>query len=239
MLELGVNVDHVATVREARKIVTYPSPLEAAIICEQAGAWGITAHLREDRRHMQDDDMESLAAIVQRLNMEMGATEEMLKIASHLQPYSSCLVPEKREELTTEGGLDVIGEQKWISEAVSRLRQAGIIVSIFIDPDKDQLDAARETEAEYVELHTGSYANSTGDEMGKELNRLILAAEHADNIGLKVNAGHGIDYRNIKGILEIPYLCELNIGHSIVSRAVITGMHSAVSEMVELMKDYK
>ena len=239
MLKLGVNVDHVATVREARKIVTYPSPLEAAIICEQAGAWGITAHLREDRRHMHDHDMEGLVAIVQRLNMEMGATKEMLKIASHLQPYSSCLVPEKREELTTEGGLNVTAEQKWISEAVARLQQNSIIVSIFIDPDKKQLDAARETGAEYVELHTGSYANSTGDEMKKELNRLISAAEHAHNIGLKVNAGHGIDYKNIKGILQIPYLRELNIGHSIVSRAVIAGMHSAVTEMIELMKEYR
>jgi len=239
MLKLGVNVDHVATVREARKIVTYPSPLEAASICEKAGAWGITAHLREDRRHMQDADMEELVANVQRLNMEMGTTEEMITIASRLKPYSSCLVPEKREELTTEGGLDVAGEKEWISEAVMRLQQCGIIVSIFIDPDKNQLDAARKTGAEYIELHTGSYANSTGDTMQKELNRLISAAEHAHNIGLNVNAGHGIDYINIKGILEIPYLRELNIGHSIVSRAVIFGMHSAVAEMFELMKDYK
>lgn len=239
MLELGVNVDHVATVREARKIVTYPSPLEAALICEKAGAWGITAHLREDRRHMQDVDMDELVANVQRLNMEMGATEEMITIASRLKPYSSCLVPEKRQELTTEGGLNVAGDAEWIGKSVKRLQADGIIVSIFIDPDKDQLDAARESGAEYVELHTGSYANSSGEEMRQELDRLIDAAEHAQNIGLQVNAGHGIDYINIKGILEIPHLRELNIGHSIISRAVITGMHNAVAEMVDLMKEYK
>lgn len=238
MLNLGVNIDHVATVREARK-VSYPSPLETALICEKAGAWGITAHLREDRRHIQDSDMEELVNNVQRLNMEMGATEEMINIASRLKPYSSCLVPEKRQELTTEGGLNVVEDKKWISETVTRLQQSGIIVSIFIDPDKNQLDAARDTNAEYVELHTGSFANSSGEFMLKELDRLIFAAEHAHNIGLKVNAGHGIDYRNIKDILKIPHLRELNIGHSIISRAVIAGIHSAVAEMVELMKEYK
>lgn len=238
MLELGVNVDHVATVRQARK-AAYPSPLAAALICEKAGAWGITAHLREDRRHIQDSDMHELVAKVQHLNMEMGATEEMIAIASQLKPHSSCLVPEKRQELTTEGGLNVVAEKKWITEVVSRLQHAGIIVSLFIDPDKEQLDAARETNAEYVELHTGSYANSQGVAMQQELDRLISAAEHAYNIGLKVNAGHGIDYENIKGIFRIPYLRELNIGHSIVSRAVIVGMHNAVAEMVDLMKEYK
>lgn len=238
MLNLGVNVDHVATVREARK-VSYPSPLEAALICEEAGAWGITAHLREDRRHIHDADMEELVANVQRLNMEMGATEEMIAIATKLKPYSSCLVPEKRQELTTEGGLNILGDQKWISEAVRKLQGAGIIVSIFIDPDIDQLDAVRETGAEYVELHTGSFANSSGEAMNQERQRLITAAEHAHNIGLNVNAGHGIDYINIEGILKIPHLRELNIGHSIVSRAVIAGIKNAVTEMVELMKDYK
>lgn len=238
MLNLGVNVDHVATVREARK-VSYPSPLKAAIICEEAGAWGITAHLREDRRHIHDADMEELAAKVQRLNMEMGATEEMIAIASRLNPYSSCLVPEKRQELTTEGGLNVVGDSEWINEAVKRLQGAGIIVSIFIDPDIDQLDAAKESGAEYVELHTGSFANSTGEAKEQELNRLITAAEHAHSIGLHVNAGHGIDYVNIQGILKIPHLRELNIGHSIVSRAVIAGMKNAVTEMVDLIKEYK
>lgn len=237
MLELGVNVDHVATLREARK-VSYPSPLEAALICEEAGAWGITAHLREDRRHMNDNDMVELVKNVQRLNMEMGTTEEMLTIATRIKPYSSCLVPEKREELTTEGGLNIIGDSKWIGESVQRLQESKIIVSLFIDPDKNQLDAAKASGAEYVELHTGSFANASGKEMRAELDRLISASEHANNIGLKVNAGHGIEYINIKGILEIPYLRELNIGHSIVSRAVIVGMSNAVEEMINLMKDY-
>jgi len=238
MLELGVNVDHVATVRQARQ-APYPSPLEAALICEKAGAWGITAHLREDRRHMNDHDMEELVNVVQRLNMEMAATEEMVKIACRLQPYSSCLVPEKREELTTEGGLNVLADPKWLKQITAILQEEGILVSIFIDPDEAQLDAARELNAEYVELHTGSYANSEGEAMCSELERLISAAEHANNIGLKVNAGHGIDYDNIDGILKIPHLCELNIGHSIVSRAVIVGMHQAVEEMVDLMKGYE
>jgi len=237
MLNLGVNVDHVATVREARG-VPYPSPLEAALICEKAGAWGITAHLREDRRHMQDADMVELKGAVQRLNMEMAATEEMVKIASDLKPYSSCLVPEKREELTTEGGLNVVGDIEWLKDAVSSMQSAGIIISIFIDPDRKQLDAAKELNAEYVELHTGSYANSSGDDAEKELKRLIDAAEYANGIGLKVNAGHGIDYKNIEGILRIPHLCELNIGHSIVSRAVIVGIHQATAEMFDLMKKY-
>lgn len=237
MLKLGVNVDHVATVREARK-VSYPSPLEAALICEEAGAWGITAHLREDRRHIQDNDMAELVANVQRLNMEMGATEEMLDIACNLKPYSSCLVPEKRQELTTEGGLNVVGDQEYLTKAVKKLQAAGIIVSIFIDPDTEQLAAAKASGAEYVELHTGSFANAGGAEQEKELDRLIKAAEYANGLGLKVNAGHGIDYINIQGILNIPHLRELNIGHSIVSRAVITGIKNAVSEMVELMKGY-
>ena len=238
MLKLGVNVDHVATVREARK-VSYPSPLEAALICEKAGAWGITAHLREDRRHIQDADMEELAAKVQRLNMEMGATEEMVAIASRLKPYSSCLVPEKRQELTTEGGLNVLADQRYITGAVKKLQNSGIIVSIFIDPDIEQLDAARATGAEYVELHTGSFANAEGNAKDQELARLIHAAEHAHKIGFYVNAGHGIDYNNIKGILKIPHLRELNIGHSIISRAVITGINNAVAEMVELMEGYE
>ncbi len=237
MLNLGVNVDHVATVRQARG-VPYPSPLEAALICEKAGAWGITAHLREDRRHMNDADMVELQGAVQKLNMEMAATEEMVSIATELKPYSSCLVPEKREELTTEGGLNVIGDLDSLKDSVASLQSAGIIISIFIDPDKKQLDAAKELNAEYVELHTGSFANTNGEVAEKELQRLIEAAKHAKNIGLKVNAGHGIDYVNIEGILRIPHLCELNIGHSIVSRAVIVGMHQAVAEMFNLMKPY-
>lgn len=238
MLRLGVNVDHVATVRQAR-IADYPSPLEAALLCEKAGAWGITAHLREDRRHMQDSDMEELVNVVQRLNMEMAATDEMIKIASELVPYSCCLVPEKREELTTEGGLNVLVDTERLKTKIDSLHNSGIIISIFIDPDKKQIDCARDLNADYIELHTGSYANSEGDAMRSELDRLVSAAEHAHNIGLKVNAGHGIDYENIDGILEIPYLLELNIGHSIVSRAVIIGMRQAVFEMLELMEGYK
>jgi pyridoxine 5-phosphate synthase len=237
MLKLGVNVDHVATVRQARK-AKYPSPVEAAIICEQTGAWGITAHLREDRRHMVDADMTLLKQKISRLNMEMAATEEMLGIACSLKPHSSCLVPEKRQELTTEGGLDVIGNLPWISESVETLHESGIIVSLFIDPDKEQVEAAKASGAEYIEMHTGSFADSAGEQQRKELDRLIRAAELAHSIGLKVNAGHGIDYVNIQGILEIPHLQELNIGHSIVARAVMVGMAAAVKEMLDLMKPY-
>lgn len=237
MLNLGVNVDHVATVREARG-VDYPSPIEAAIACEEAGAWGITAHLREDRRHINDNDIHALAKTVKRLNMEMAATEEMVGIAEKLRPFSSCLVPEKRQELTTEGGLDVLGNMEWLKDAVSHLQSSGVIVSLFIDPDERQLDAAAELKAEYVELHTGAYANASGDSANTELKRLIAAAEHAHGIGLNVNAGHGIEYVNIKGVLEIPHLKELNIGHSIVSKAVMVGMKEAVCQMIELMKPY-
>lgn len=237
MLKLGVNVDHVATVRQARK-AKYPSPVEAAIICEQTGAWGITAHLREDRRHMVDADMTLLKQKISRLNMEMAATEEMLGIACSLKPHSSCLVPEKRQELTTEGGLDVIGNLPWISESVETLHESGIIVSLFIDPDKEQVEAAKASGAEYIEMHTGSFADAAGEQQRKELDRLIRAAELAHSIGLKVNAGHGIDYVNIQGILEIPHLQELNIGHSIVARAVMVGMAAAVKEMLDLMKPY-
>ena len=237
MLRLGVNVDHVATVRQARK-AKYPSPVEAAIICEQTGAWGITAHLREDRRHMVDEDMALLKQKISRLNMEMAVTDEMLKIACSLKPHSSCLVPEKRQELTTEGGLDVAGNLKRITEAVNILHQAGIIVSLFIDPDKHQVEAAKASGAEYIEMHTGRFADTAGAEQRKELDRLIRAAELANSIGLNVNAGHSIDYVNIQGILEIPYLKELNIGHSIVARAVMVGIGRAVKEMLDLMKPY-
>jgi pyridoxine 5-phosphate synthase len=238
MLKLGVNVDHVATLRQARKTV-FPDPLEAALICQKAGAHGITAHLREDRRHIQDDDMCRLAKTVKRLNMEMAVTDEMVKIAMRLRPHSCCLVPEKRQELTTEGGLDVVGGFKKIAAANKKLHEAGIIVSLFIDPEKEQIEASRESGAEFIELHTGTYADSRGGTVNRELKRLCKAAEFADKIGLKVNAGHGIDYRNIEGILTIPCLRELNIGHSIVSRAVLSGMKEAVTEMMKLMKVYR
>ena len=238
MLKLGVNIDHVAIVREARKTV-YPSPTDAALLSEEAGAWGITAHLREDRRHINDDDIILLKEKVKRLNMEMAVTAEMVKIAQKIKPRSSCLVPEKREELTTEGGLNVIDNYTEIANAVQHLMDTGIIVSIFIDPELKQIEKAASTGAEYIELHTGSYANAlTTAEKEDELNRLKTAAEYADKLNLKVNAGHGIDYNNITGILQIPYLQELNIGHSIIARAIVTGIKLAVTEMTELMKEY-
>jgi len=237
MLRLGVNIDHIATVRQARQALA-PSPLEGALLAEKAGAWGITAHLREDRRHIQDSDIRELAARVRNLNMEMAVTPEMVKIAREIKPHSSCLVPEKRQELTTEGGLDVTGQLAKVTEAVAALHEAGITVSLFIDPDFLQLDAARSVGADYVELHTGTYSNTSGAKQREELNRLIAAAEHAHGIGLSVNAGHGIDYVNMAGILEIPYLSELNIGHSIVGRAVMVGMEQAVREMIDAMKPY-
>ena len=237
MLKLGVNVDHVATLRQARKTV-FPDPVEAALICQKAGAHGITAHLREDRRHIQDDDMRRLAKTAKRLNMEMAVTDEMVRIAVKLRPHSCCLVPEKRQELTTEGGLDVIGGFKNIALAVRKLQRAGIVVSLFIDPENGQIEASRESGAEFIELHTGTFADSRGTAVKREIKRLRESAEFANGIGLKVNAGHGIHYKNIEGILTIPHLCELNIGHSIVSRAVITGMKEAVSEMLKLMRKY-
>jgi pyridoxine 5-phosphate synthase len=238
MLKLGVNVDHVATVRQARR-APLPDPLEAARLCEQAGAHGITAHLREDRRHIQDDDMERLAANVQRLNMEMAATAEMVRIATRLKPHSCCLVPEKRQELTTEGGLDVLGNFAAVRDATRKLRDAGILVSLFIDPDRDQIEAAAKSGAEFIELHTGTFANHEDDLQERELARLITGATFAREQGLRVNAGHGIDYWNIGGILEIPGLEELNIGHSIIARAVIAGISEAVREMLGLMMPYQ
>ena len=237
MLNLGVNIDHVATVRQAR-MAAKPEPLEAAMLAEKAGAWGITAHLREDRRHMQDADLALLAKQVRRLNMEMAVTDEMVRIACEVKPHSSCLVPEKRQELTTEGGLDVAGQRDKVRAAVEKLHEAGIVVSCFIDPVEAQLDAAKEVGADYVELHTGTYSNTVGEARRQELERLKAAAEHAHKIGLSVNAGHGIDYENIAGILEIPHLSELNIGHSIIGRAIMVGMERAVGEMLEAMKPY-
>ncbi len=242
MLKLGVNIDHVATLRQARKAV-YPDPFAAALLCEKAGAEGITAHLREDRRHIQDSDMEKLSSSVNRLNMEMAVTEEMIAIACRLKPANCCLVPEKRQELTTEGGLDVVGSFDKISDAVRRLSHSGITVSIFIDPDKEQLEAAAKSGAPFVELHTGSFANAflrSVQEKEEELNRLIEAAVYAHNtLKLEVNAGHGIDYVNIDDVLRIPHLHELNIGHSIISRSIYTGIEQATREMLVKMAAYK
>ena len=239
MLKLGVNIDHVATVRQARLGVE-PKPIEAALICEEAGAWGITAHLREDRRHIQDTDMVELKNNVQNLNMEMAVTDEMVEIASNLKPNSCCLVPEKRQELTTEGGLEIANNFDNIEKAVKKLRQNGIIVSLFIDPIEEQISAAAKTGAEYIELHTGTFANTEANtpERESELARLVTMAKYANDLGLKVNAGHGIDYENIVDILKIPHLHELNIGHSIVAHSIMVGMKQAVVEMNDLMKKY-
>jgi pyridoxine 5-phosphate synthase len=237
-LNLGVNVDHIATVRQAR-LADLPDPLEGALAAERGGAWGITAHLREDRRHIQDADLERLCANVGKLNMEMAVTDEMVEIACRIVPHSSCLVPEKRQELTTEGGLNVSGQMAKVKNAIDKLHAAGIIVSLFIDPVEKELAAAAEIGADYVELHTGSYSNASGDAQKMELERIYKAAVYGTGLGLKVNAGHGIDYRNIEGILTVPHLHELNIGHSIVGRAVMVGMEQATREMVELMAAYK
>ncbi len=236
MLKLGVNVDHVATLREARK-AKFPSPLEAALLCEEAGAHGITAHLREDRRHINDADIELLSKKVRRLNMEMAVTSEMVGIASRLKPENCCLVPERRQELTTEGGLDVLATSD-LKDSVRRLREAGIIVSLFIDPVPRQIEGAKAAGADFIELHTGRFANTSGAEQDKELERLIAGAELAHSLGLGVNAGHGIDYWNIAKILRVPHLHELNIGHAIVSRAVMVGMRRAVEEMLAPMSEY-
>ncbi len=239
MLNLGVNVDHVATLRQAR-LAAVPDPVQAALLCEEGGAWGITAHLREDRRHINDADIRALAKAVGRLNMEMAVTDEMVKIASAVHPHSCCLVPEKRQELTTEGGLDAAGAFERVSAAVKTLKSEGITVSLFIDPETAQIEAAAASGADYIELHTGKYSNTSGAEQQQELFRLRNGAVLATQKGLKVNAGHGIDYKNIGALLAtVPHLHELNIGHSIVSRAVFAGIKEAVSEMVSLMKDYR
>lgn len=235
MLKLGVNVDHVATLRQVRG-VTYPSPLAAAEICMKAGASGITAHLREDRRHIQDRDIEQIAAATGKLNMEMAVTDEMVAIASRVKPVFCCLVPEKRQELTTEGGLDVLARSETIRNAVEKLSSCGIQVSLFIDPEQAQIEEAKKIGAPLIELHTGAYANAQGAAKKQELARLRSAAEFAHSIGLTVNAGHGIDYENIVPLVqEVPYLNELNIGHSIICRAVFTGLENAVRELLGKM----
>ncbi len=235
-LLLGVNIDHVATIRQARG-ASYPSVLEAARVAEDAGADAITVHLREDRRHIQDDEVVALCKQVStRVNLEMAVTDEMLAIAELNRPADVCLVPEKREELTTEGGLDVLTHFDAVKNACHRLGEAGIRVSLFIDPDIGQLDAAVACGAPVVELHTGSYAEATGPEVGTEYQRLVKAAEYGDSIGLQINAGHGLHYQNVQDIVRIPQLVELNIGHSIVARALFVGLHKAVADMLALMR---
>ncbi|MDX2417492.1 MAG: pyridoxine 5'-phosphate synthase [Xanthomonadales bacterium] len=235
-LLLGVNIDHVATIRQARG-ANYPSVLEAARVAESAGADAITVHLREDRRHIQDQEVVALCKQVKtRVNLEMAVTEEMLAIAELNRPADVCLVPEKREELTTEGGLDVLAHFDAVKYACKRLGAAGIRVSLFIDPDVAQLNAAVACGAPVVELHTGSYADAGKTSVEKEYQRIVSAAEYGDSIGLQVNAGHGLHYGNIKPIVRIPELVELNIGHSIVAQALFDGLHKAITDMLVMMK---
>lgn len=234
-LLLGVNIDHVATIRQARG-TEYPSVLEAAEIAENAGADAITVHLREDRRHIQDEEVEALCKQVKtRVNLEMAVTDEMLFIAERNLPADVCLVPEKREELTTEGGLDVLSHFVSVRAACVRLADAGIRVSLFIDPDRDQLQAAKDCGAPVVELHTGSYADADGMDQAAELHRVVDASRFGHSIGLQMNAGHGLHYTNVQSVVAIPELVELNIGHSIVARALFVGLDQAVREMHELM----
>lgn len=234
---LGVNIDHVATLRQARG-TRYPDPIQAAIEAEQAGADGITLHLREDRRHIQERDVAMLSDILQtKMNLEMAVTEEMLAMAELYRPVDCCLVPERREELTTEGGLDVAGQLSRMKEACQRLAAAKVNVSLFIDPDMAQIDAALECGAPVIELHTGRYADAESTEEAQhELNIIINAVEHATKLGLQVNAGHGLNYHNVGPIAEIPDIVELNIGHAIVARSIFTGFQSAVREMKLLMQ---
>jgi pyridoxine 5-phosphate synthase len=234
-IHLGINVDHVATLRQARR-TTYPDPLLAALIAEQAGADSITIHLREDRRHIQDRDVHLCRQALQtRLNLEMAASEEMLGIACQVRPSDCCLVPERRAEVTTEGGLDVLSQESQLQLACTRLAQAGIRVSLFIDPEPAQLEAAVRVGAPVVELHTGSYADAEGKNRAVELERIQRAARHGAALGLTVHAGHGLHYHNVQPVAAIPQIVELNIGHAIVARAVFSGMASAVAEMKQLM----
>lgn len=233
---LGVNIDHVATLRQARG-TSYPEPLHAAMVAEQAGADGITVHLREDRRHIIDRDVFLLRqSLSTRLNFEMAVTDEMLGIAAKLKPQFCCLVPEKRQELTTEGGLDVAGQLSRMTEAVSALAADNILVSLFIDADKTQIDAAAAAGAPFIEIHTGRYAEATDSNVQQaELSRITEAAAYAASLGITVNAGHGLHYHNVQPIAAIPQMYELNIGHAIVARAIFSGLAGAVTEMKRLM----
>ena len=239
-MRLGVNVDHVATLREARKGL-YPDPVSAALICEEAGADQITVHLREDRRHIQDRDVRLLRELVKtRLNLEMAGTDEMVAIALSIRPDTCTLVPEKREELTTEGGLDVIANRERLAEVVRRLKDARIRVSLFIDPDLDQVRESLRVGAHAVEVHTGRYADALGEEDRRtELDRVADAAAFAHKTGLEALAGHGLNYQNIGPIARIPQIVEVNIGHAIVGRAVAVGLPEAIREMIERIRAHR
>jgi pyridoxine 5-phosphate synthase len=245
MLKLGVNIDHIATLREARYRGLghgEPSPVLAAQMCEAAGAHGITAHLREDRRHIQDHDVWQLREIVEtRLNLEIANVTEIIAIALKLRPDVVCIVPERRQEVTTEGGLDVLAAESSLAETRKKMNDAGIEVSLFIAPDEKQIEASARTGCQFIELHTGKFAERFRDrtEGEGELQRLISGAKQARALGLRVNAGHGLNYENLPMLFLVPHLVELNIGHSIVSRAVFVGLEKAVQEMLGLMKNYR
>lgn len=234
---LGVNIDHVATLRQARG-TRYPEPVQAALIAEQAGADGITAHLREDRRHIQDRDIFLLKEMIHtRLNMEMAVTDEMINIAAKVRPYACCLVPEKREELTTEGGLDVAGNLQRLQWACAKLAEADIEVSLFIDPDEAQIDAAVKARVPVIELHTGRYAEADNVLLqAEELARIQHASNYAHNAGLQVNAGHGLNFYNVEAICKIPEIVELNIGHSIIAQALFSGLGQTVKDLKRIMQ---
>ncbi|AKQ33306.1 pyridoxine 5'-phosphate synthase [Candidatus Coxiella mudrowiae] len=236
MVLLGINIDHVATLRQSRK-THYPDPVEAALIAVEAGADTITIHLREDRRHIQDDDVRNLKRqLTVPLNLEMAAAEVIMRFAEEVKPEHCCIVPEKREELTTEGGLEVAAQKKSIKEACSRLANAGIEVSLFVDPDEKQIDAAKVCGAPIIEIHTGHYADAKTDyDQKQELERITSAAHYAHTLGLMVNAGHGLTIHNAQPIAAIPVVNEMNIGHSIISRAVLIGLAEAVKEMKTLI----
>jgi len=236
MPELGVNIDHVATVREARR--TYePDPVWAAVAAELGGADGITIHLREDRRHIKDRDLRILRQTVTvKLNLELAAAPEIVAIACEVRPDQATLVPERREEVTTEGGLDVVGHRRSVAEAVQRLRDAGIVVSLFLDPDERQIAAAAELGAQAVELHTGQYALARGPQLADELGKLAIAGRQISQLGMALHAGHGLNYQNVRAVAALAHMHELNIGHSIVARALMTGMQQAVREMKDLLK---
>jgi pyridoxine 5-phosphate synthase len=235
-IALGVNIDHVATLRQARR-GRYPDPVQAALLAEQCGADSITLHLREDRRHIQERDVIVMREALQtRMNLEMAVTDEMVSIARHVLPQDCCLVPESRAEITTEGGLDVAGQLPRVAAACKALRLAGIRVSLFIDPDAAQIEAAQRADAPVIELHTGAYAEARGPAQAREFERLRSAATLAASLGLTVNAGHGLNYHNVEPIAAIPDIVELNIGHAIVARAVFDGLPKAIRDMKDLMR---
>jgi pyridoxine 5-phosphate synthase len=233
---LGVNIDHVATLRQARR-VAYPDPIHAALLAEQSGADSITLHLREDRRHIQDRDVTLMRQLLKtRMNLEMAVTEEMIRIAQSVLPQDCCLVPESRQEITTEGGLDVAGQMSRLTQACKALGGSGIRVSLFIDPDTAQIEAAQRAGAPVIELHTGTYANASGGAQAREFERVRAAAKLAASLGLTVNAGHGLHYHNVQPIAAITEIVELNIGHAIIARALFDGLPKAVRDMKELMR---